>query len=91
VLRARREHDTLHLHVDTLTQGWQPLTLRVVGYDGADTVHVHSPGGTTIQPLAPYSWRCSGTPLALSIGPAWSTAVAGAETSGQHRPDLRKA
>ncbi len=72
-LRARRQGDTLHLYVDTLAQGWRPLRLRVVGYDGADTVHLHSKLGTTIQSLAPHRWRCSGEPLDLSIGPEWST------------------
>ncbi len=67
-LRARREGDTLHLHITTLQSGWRALRLRVVGYDGAHTAVLQAPAGTHTQTLHAHHWRCSGQMLEARIG-----------------------
>ena len=67
-LRARRDGDTVHLHVQTLQSGWRPLRLRLVAYDGARAALIDSPGGLQQQTLHAFPWRCSGVWLQACIG-----------------------
>ncbi len=68
-LRMERVENTLHLHITPLQQGWQPLTLQVVGYDGATTLQVHTAQGVSTHALNVAPWRCSGGLLDARISP----------------------
>ena len=65
---ARRQDDTLHVQAASLRQGWRPLRVRVVGYDGARALEFETPSGHSGMRLAPAHWRFSGDELAVGIG-----------------------
>ena len=70
-IEARRTADTLHITAQVLQQGWKPLRLHVVGYDGAAFAEVAVEDGvTTVMTLEPQPWRMSGGLVPASRGPA---------------------
>ncbi len=71
-LRARRRGDAIELVVDAVDTAWRPLRMRLVGYDGAQSATVTTPGGTLQQTLSPQPWTCSGAPLDARAGDPFS-------------------
>ncbi len=75
---ATRTGDRLDVQVETLEQGWRPVSVQVVGYDGVDEIRLHRAGdaGQPVQQttaagtLTALAWRCSGDALAAIIGAA---------------------
>jgi hypothetical protein len=59
--------NALELDVRVSQAGWKPLRLRVVGYDGADSVSLTLDGKLSCLPMALISWRMSGGELSTSI------------------------
>ena len=66
-LRARRIGNTLELDVQAMQSGWKRLTLRVVGYDGADRAVLSVAGRRSDLALAAHPWRLSGGELFAAI------------------------
>ena len=56
------------MQATSLHQGWRPLRVRVVGYDGARALEFATPSGHSSMQLAPSRWRFSGDELAVGIG-----------------------
>jgi alpha-glucosidase len=69
-LRVRRVGNTLELSANALQTGWQPLTLRVAGYDGADRLLVNVGGVLSALPLVSNTWRMSGGDLPVAVSEA---------------------
>ncbi len=67
-ISARREGNTLHVHITTLQSGWRALRLRLVGYDGAHAAVIRTATGTHTQTLQARRWRCSGQDLEAQMG-----------------------
>jgi len=66
-LCARRVGNTLELEVYPMQSGWKGLTLRVVGYDGADRVLLSVAGKPSNLAMAAHPWRLSGGELSAAI------------------------
>ena len=68
-ITARRDGDALHLAVQVLHAGWRPVTLRVLGLDGATEAVVDLPSGRSALPLGAMgdaALHFTGAPLALA-------------------------
>ena len=70
---VRRVGNTLHVRVQGVRTGWRPLSLRIVGYDGATLAQVTTPSATFTQALAPSLWRFSGDELSAAAGAVFTT------------------
>ena len=59
-LSASRQGDALTVKVTALQTGWKPLRLRVVGYDGAQSLNLQLGETLSTLPLSPFEWNFSG-------------------------------
>ncbi len=69
-LTATRSGDVLMLDVTVLQTGWKPLCLRVVGYDGANSVQLRVGDKRSTLALSPFEWNFSGGALVAAISPS---------------------
>ena len=60
---VRRTGDALSVEVNVLHNGWKPLRLRIVGYDGVTAMSLSRDGASAPLVLQPHPWKLSGGSL----------------------------